>query len=111
MLNNKLLEQDAPITGNPMLTSETVQAGIKSIPEKTVEGKSKRSITASPLAEQFRNVRLLTVKELSELLGVGQRTAWRLAADGSIPRPVAIGNRLKRWRLSDIEHFVAGRKL
>jgi len=57
-------------------------------------------------------VRLLTVKELADTLGVHERTCWRLAAmaeagHGDFPRPLRIGPRVVRWRLADVEAYLA----
>jgi predicted DNA-binding transcriptional regulator AlpA len=56
--------------------------------------------------------RLLTVTELAAALGVHERTCWRLAAmaeagQGDFPRPLRIGPRVVRWRLADVEAYLA----
>ena len=57
-------------------------------------------------------VRLLTVKELAAMLHVHERSVWRLAAmaeggHGDFPRPLRIGPKTIRWRLADVEAFLA----
>jgi predicted DNA-binding transcriptional regulator AlpA len=56
--------------------------------------------------------RLLTVKELAAALGVHERTCWRLAAmadagQGDFPRPLRIGPRIIRWRIVEVEAYLA----
>ena len=60
----------------------------------------------------IQQVKLLTVKELAEMLGVHERTCWRLAAmaeqgHGNFPKPLRIGPKTVRWRLSDVEAYLA----
>lgn len=55
---------------------------------------------------------LLSVKQLAAALGIHQRTCWRLAAlaeagQGSFPKPLRIGPKTVRWRLSDVQAYLA----
>ena len=57
-------------------------------------------------------LKLLTVKELAAALGIHERTCWRLAAlaeagQGAFPRPLRIGPKTIRWRLADVEAYLA----
>jgi predicted DNA-binding transcriptional regulator AlpA len=54
----------------------------------------------------------LDVKELSAALGVDPRTVWRLsgmaeAGQGNFPRPLRIGPKTVRWRVADVEAYLA----
>jgi len=57
-------------------------------------------------------VQLLTVKELAAALGVHERTCWRLAAQAEeglveFPTPLRIGPKTVRWRLVDVQAYLA----
>jgi predicted DNA-binding transcriptional regulator AlpA len=56
--------------------------------------------------EQFKRAKLLNVKKVAELLGMSERTVWRMSGDGTLPVPIKLGNRLRFWRLTDLEDFV-----
>ena len=51
------------------------------------------------------DVRLLTTKEACETLGCGARTLWTWGALGLL-KPVRVGTRFVRYRLSDIRSFL-----
>jgi predicted DNA-binding transcriptional regulator AlpA len=58
------------------------------------------------------SIRLLTVKELAAMLGIHERTCWRLAAmaeegQGDFPKPLRIGPKTVRWRPADVEAYLA----
>lgn len=59
-------------------------------------------------------VTLLTVRQVAELLGVHVRSIWRLSQTGDIPAPIRLGERVVRWRLSELrdhlERKAAGAK-
>jgi len=52
------------------------------------------------------DVAVINVREVAELLGVNARTVWRMSQRGEIPAPIRLGDRVVRWRLSDLrEHL------
>ncbi len=52
------------------------------------------------------DVAVVSVREVAELLGVNARTVWRMAQRGELPAPIRLGERVVRWRLSDLrEHL------
>ena len=58
------------------------------------------------------DVQLLDVREVAGLLRMHPRSIWRLAAlaeagQGSFPRPLRIGPKTVRWRLADVEKYLA----
>lgn len=48
---------------------------------------------------------LLKVEEVAAMLGLSERTVWRLASSGEFPQPIKLG-RSVRWARSTIEKFV-----
>jgi len=52
------------------------------------------------------DVAVVNVREVAELLGVNVRTIGRLSLRGEIPAPIRLGERVVRWRPSDLrEHL------
>ena len=49
---------------------------------------------------------LIDIREVSRRLGISQRAIWGWAKDGMFPPPLELG-RLRRWRLEDIESWLA----
>lgn len=54
--------------------------------------------------------RLLTVKEVSYMLGVSTRTVWRRVSAGEMPEPIQVG-RLAKWRRSEVERWLNGPRI
>ncbi|MCC6661385.1 MAG: helix-turn-helix domain-containing protein [Phycisphaerales bacterium] len=58
------------------------------------------------IRNRMADVAVVSVREVAELLGVNPRTVWRMAQTGEIPAPIRLGERIVRWRLSDLrEHL------
>lgn len=58
------------------------------------------------------NAQLLDVRDVARLLRMHPRSIWRLAAkaeDGLIefPKPLQIGRKAVRWRLSDVQAYLS----
>lgn len=51
--------------------------------------------------------RLITDREVAHLLGASRSWPWKLARDGRFPQPVKLSTRCTRWRLSDVQAFMA----
>lgn len=49
---------------------------------------------------------LLTVKQVGHLVGLCERSIWRLSGSGKFPAPIALG-RSKRWYRKSVEEFAA----
>jgi len=54
-------------------------------------------------------VRLLQAGELAQLLGISLRQLRRLRARRELPAPLVLGDRTLRWRLTDVERWLAQR--
>ncbi len=57
-------------------------------------------------------MKLLTVREVAEALAVSERSAWRWSAlaeagQGTFPKPLRLGPKVVRWRLRDVEAYLA----
>lgn len=50
---------------------------------------------------------LLTAQGVAELLDVDVRTVWRMRDAGHIPQPLRIGRKVIRWRLAEVEKWIA----
>jgi predicted DNA-binding transcriptional regulator AlpA len=49
--------------------------------------------------------KLISVGTVATMIGVSERSVWRLASAGEIPRPRKLGHR-RLWRVADIELFI-----
>ena len=57
----------------------------------------------------LKNEKLLTADEVCEITTLSRQTLWRHTRAGKFPAPVKFGDRLVRWRASDIERFLEAR--
>jgi prophage regulatory protein len=48
---------------------------------------------------------LLTADEVAAMLGVSERTLWRLLSAGKVPQPVRFG-RSTRWRAAEVADWI-----
>jgi excisionase family DNA binding protein len=48
---------------------------------------------------------LLNADEVAAMLGISERTLWRLLSAGKVPEPVRFG-RSTRWRLADVKDWI-----
>ena len=52
-----------------------------------------------------RRALLVTAGELAAMLSIGQRTLWRLLAEGKLIEPVRLGG-ATRWRVDEVEEWI-----
>jgi prophage regulatory protein len=58
------------------------------------------------VTDEDEGERLLRRKEVEERLGVSRTTLWRMIHAGIVPQPLAVGRRLTRWRLADVNRVI-----
>ena len=63
----------------------------------TTDGGEARQRDDSPI--------LLNVREVARLLGIGERSVWRLVGSRRLPKPISLG-RSKRWSRRGMEQYV-----
>lgn len=51
---------------------------------------------------------MIDVREVATILNVSTRTVRRLASNGTLPQPIRFGRNV-RWRLADIDMWIANR--
>ena len=52
-----------------------------------------------------RTAVLIPAEEVAAMLGVSERTLWRLLSAGKLPQPVRIG-RSTRWRAAEVREWI-----
>jgi excisionase family DNA binding protein len=50
---------------------------------------------------------LIRAEDVARMMGVSERTLWRLLSAGKLPQPVRIG-RSTRWRLAEVRQWIEG---
>ena len=53
-------------------------------------------------------MKLLTWRQVSDKLGVGKTTLYRMVKSGHVPEPVRLGPRTARWREDEVDAYIAG---
>lgn len=52
-------------------------------------------------------MQLLRLNEVCSKVGVSRATLYRRVREGSLPAPVHVGPRTSRWRLDEIDEYIA----
>ncbi|WP_445428005.1 helix-turn-helix transcriptional regulator [Alishewanella sp. HL-SH05] len=55
--------------------------------------------------------RLLTLKQISELVGLSRASIWRLRTSGDFPKGISLTRHSIRWSLADIEEWLNSKKI
>lgn len=53
---------------------------------------------------------LLSIKEVADRIGVSEGTVRNYVTDGTFPQPVQYGPRTVRWKIEDIQAWIAGQR-
>ena len=64
------------------------------------------SSVSHPLGGSASDLQLVTKREVAEMLGVNPWTVWELSRTGRFPKPVRIGTKSVRWRLSAVRQWI-----
>jgi excisionase family DNA binding protein len=51
-------------------------------------------------------VALINAMQLAKLLGISERTLYRLKSTGQLPLPIVLGGSV-RWRLTEVRNWIA----
>jgi prophage regulatory protein len=49
---------------------------------------------------------LLTIADVCRITTISEASIYRLGKKGQFPKPVVLGHRTKRWKLSDIQLWI-----
>lgn len=59
----------------------------------------------APEALDFKGVALITASQLAKLLGISERTVYRLKSSNRLPESIILGGSV-RWRLDDVRRWI-----
>ncbi len=62
--------------------------------------------TPIPFGDEVEQERLITIREVSRLIGLQDSQTCNLTKTGHLPKPRRVGNRSKRWLLSEIMQYI-----
>ena len=48
---------------------------------------------------------------LAKSLAVAESTIWRWVAEGKLPKPIKLGERVTVWDLDEVENFIAKQRM
>ncbi|MEZ9406141.1 helix-turn-helix transcriptional regulator [Vibrio sp. 10N.286.48.F5] len=51
--------------------------------------------------------KLITIKEMMELIGKKRPTIYKMVKEGRLPSPVKVNNRTQGWTLSSYERWIS----
>ncbi|SMC10054.1 helix-turn-helix transcriptional regulator [Nitratiruptor tergarcus] len=54
--------------------------------------------------------KLITIKEVSSLIGMKKPTIYKYIREGQFPKPIKIGSRASRWSLNKVMEWIEEQK-
>ncbi|VWD00202.1 phage transcriptional regulator AlpA [Burkholderia lata] len=72
-------------------------------------GGGQRVVEAQEKQSEERKVRAIRIKEVSNKVGLGESTLYRMMAEGRFPKPFEIVPKRNAWIESDIDDWIAER--
>lgn len=54
--------------------------------------------------------RFMRIADVQSMLGVGKATIYRLIETSGFPRALKLGPQVRRWRMGDIEQWIASKE-
>jgi predicted DNA-binding transcriptional regulator AlpA len=70
--------------------------------------KSVAEVGFRPVLDQLRSRTLINSEDMREKLGrISRSLLWRLLQEGRIPQPLRLSKKIVRWRLSEIDDWIA----
>ena len=78
-------------------------------PEKKIEPAppiAPSPAAASGIKEQADSGGLIDMAAVARLLGLGERTVWRMLSTGAIPAPLRLGAKITRWRADEFREWI-----
>ncbi|MGL4668324.1 MAG: helix-turn-helix transcriptional regulator, partial [Saezia sp.] len=61
------------------------------------------------VSSDFSQEGFIRVGALAKMLGIATITVWRWSANGKLPKPVKLSDRVTAWRCQDIQDFINSR--
>ncbi len=74
-----------------------------------VDRRDKSRVRRSPVPADLAGERLIDRAEFQALLGIGQATFERWLAMGRLPEPIRLSRTCHRWRLPEVQAWIAAR--
>lgn len=68
--------------------------------------RGRRRIPAAVGGVSMERKKLLTVQEVADLFSISVREVWRRADSGQLPKPLRLGEKLRRWVREEIDTVI-----